>query len=63
MEEDNKIFYCYSLRLFHYISAFGLKCSCSKKNALSGKRYWVFNKSEKLDRIIESYNNVKHKFN
>ena len=57
---DNENFYCYSLRLFHYISAFGLKCYASKKNTLSGKRYWVFKKSERLDRIIDSYNHVKH---
>lgn len=58
--KDN--FYCYSLRLFHYISAFGEKCYASKKNTLSGKRYWVFKKSDRLDRIIDSYNSVKHKF-
>ena len=58
--ERNNTFYCYSLRLFHYISAFGEKCYGSKINSLSKKRYWVFNKSERLDRIIESYNTVKH---
>ena len=55
-------FYCYSLRLFHYISAFGERCYASKINALSNKRYWVFKKSERLDKIIESYNKVKHDF-
>lgn len=55
-------FYCYSLRLFHYISAFGEKCYASKNNTLSGKRYWVFKKSQKLDEIIESYNKTKHSF-
>lgn len=55
-------FYCYSLRLFHYISAFGEKCYASKINTLSGKRYWVFKKSDRLDRIIDSYNKTKHNF-
>lgn len=58
--KDN--FYCYSLKLFHYISAFGIKCYASKINSLSGKRYWVFKKSKKLDEIIVSYNKVKHNF-
>ena len=60
--EVNNYFYCYSLKLFHYISAFGIKCYGSKINSLSGKRYWVFKKSQKLDDIITSYNEVKHKF-
>lgn len=59
---ENENFYCYSLRLFHYISAFGEKCFASKINSASKKRYWVFKKSERLDRIIDSYNEVKHKF-
>ena len=61
METSNN-FYCYSLRLFHYISAFNEKCYASKINSLSGKRYWVFKKSKRLDEIIESYNEMKHKF-
>ena len=56
----NDTFYCYSLRLFHYISAFSEKCYGSKINAQSQKRYWIFKKSERLDKIIESYNAVKY---
>lgn len=58
--ENKENFYCYSLRLFHYISTFGEKCYASKINAISGKRYWVFKKSQRLDNIIESYNKIKH---
>jgi len=61
MENEN-YFYCYSLRLFHYISAFGEKCCASKINTRSKTRYWVFRKSERLDRIIDSYNHVKYSF-
>lgn len=60
--EKNKNFYCYSLKLFHYLCAFGEKCSVSRINNVSGNRYWVFKKSERLDDIIKSYNEVKHKF-
>lgn len=58
--EQNNTFYCYSLRLFHYISAFGEKCLGSKINARSKKRYWVFEKSERLDKIIKHYNAAKY---
>lgn len=64
MYEDNKNiksnFYCYSLKLFHFISAFGEKCYSSNINSASKKRYWVFKKSERLDKIISLYNSVKH---
>lgn len=56
-------FYCYSLRLFHYLSAFDEKCSASRISKTSGNRYWVFKKSDRLDKIIQSYNATKHNFN
>ncbi|MBQ2396125.1 MAG: hypothetical protein II304_03655 [Bacteroidales bacterium] len=58
--EQNDIFYCYSLRLFHFLSAFGEHCYTSKINSRSKNRYWIFHKSERLDNIIELYNKVKH---
>lgn len=61
MKIDNENFYCYSLRLFHFLSAFSEKCYNSKINSVSGNRYWIFHKSERLDKIIELYNEVKHK--
>lgn len=60
--ENQDNFYCYSLRLFHFICAFGEKCYASKINARSSKRYWVFKKSKRLDKIIEFYNEIKHNF-
>ena len=58
---DN-VFYCYSIKLFHFISAFGEQCYASKINELTNKRYWVFKKSKRLDDIIHFYNEIKHKF-
>lgn len=58
--EENTNFYCYSLRLFHFLSAFSEKCYVSKINEKSGNRYWVFRKSPRLDNIITLYNKVKH---
>ncbi len=62
-EDKNKDkFYCYSLRLYHFICSFGGKYESSGINHITRNRYWVFKKSEELDRIIEFYNSVKHKF-
>ena len=58
--DNNDNFYCYSLRLYHFLSAFGETCHASKVNAVSKNRYWIFKKSERLDRIINLYNEVKH---
>lgn len=59
--ENNEFFYCYSLRLYHFLCAFDEKCLGSKINKNSKNRYWIFHKSEKLDNIIQIYNEVKHK--
>jgi hypothetical protein len=61
--QNTENFYCYSLRLFHYLSAFDEKCSASRISKTSGNRYWVFKKSDRLDKIIQSYNATKHNFN
>lgn len=58
----NENFYCYSLRLFHFLSAFGEKCYTSRVNSVSHKRYWVFHKSPRLDTLINTYDDMKHKF-
>jgi len=58
---NNDNFYCYSLHLYHFLRAFGEKCKASKEHSLTGNRYWVFAKSERLDKIIILYNEVKHK--
>lgn len=61
--ENNDIYYCYSFRLFHFLSAFGEKCLSSDINRQSKKRFWTFKKSDRLDEIICLYNEVKHKIN
>lgn len=59
--KDNVNYYCYSLRQFHFISAFGERCYTSKINSVSNNRYWIFKKSSRLDKIIQLYNECKHK--
>lgn len=56
----DKNYYCYSYRLFHFLLAFGEKCLGSRVNSCSKKRYWVFEKSQRVDEIIELYNAIKY---
>lgn len=54
-------FYCYSKRMHYFILSFGEKYVSSAVNSNTQKRYWTYNKSERLDKIIALYNEVKHK--
>lgn len=56
----SQFFYCYSMKMSHFIRAFGIKYISVGFNAKSGTKYYVFNKSEKLDKIIQLYNSIKH---
>lgn len=57
------IFYCYSYRLTLFIRSFGLKYISTDINTNTNQRYYTFEKSERLDKIISFYNEVKNKFN
>lgn len=59
----NEKFYCYSKRLFHFIKAFDISYLYIGFNPNSHNKYYVFEKSEKLDQIISLYNSVKHSIN
>ena len=61
--KEQDLFYCYSYRLYHFLSAFNLKYLSSKINKKSKCRYWTYKKSERLDRLIEQYNKIKNRFN
>lgn len=56
---DTTNFFCYSIELFHFLSAFYEKCYTSKINSKSRNRYWIFRKSERLDKLIELFNETK----
>lgn len=60
---ENDKFYCYSKRLYHFIKAFDTSYLYIGFNQNSHNKYYVFKKSEKLDRIITLYNSVKHSIN
>lgn len=56
----SRYFYSYSSKLSYFIRAFGIKYVDVGFNAKSGTNYHVFEKSERLDKVIELYNKVKH---
>lgn len=57
----NDTFYCYSNRLSFFIRSFGIKYIDVGINAKTKTRYYLFEKSKKLDDIISLYNEVKHR--
>ena len=60
---ENNYFYCYSKRMNFFLMALKFKYVSVGVNSNTNKKYWVYNKSEKLDSAIELYNSVKHKYN
>ena len=52
----NDRFYCYSVRM----SSFGIKYISAGVNQKNGMKYHIFDKSDRLDKVIELYNRVKH---
>ncbi len=56
----NNYFYCYSKRMYHFIKVFDVHYISVGVNKNTQKKYYVFPKSEKLDKIITLYNTVKH---
>ena len=59
----NNSYYCYSTRLYHFLVSMKFRYMSTGINKNTNKKYWVYNKSEKLDSAIELYNSVKHKYN
>lgn len=53
-------FYCYSNRLFHFIKSFDVDYISIGTNKNTQKKYYIFEKSKRLDKIISLYNEVKH---
>ena len=57
---NNELFYCYSKDLYHFIMSFRERYVSKGINKNTNTKYYSFNKSERLDKIIELYNRVKH---
>lgn len=57
---SKKYFYSYSYRLTLFIRSFEIRYIDTSINPKTNQRYYRFEKSNKLDKIIELYNEVKH---
>lgn len=53
-------FYCYSKRMSYFIRSFGISYISRGINTNTQITYYKFEKSERLDKIIRLYNEVKH---
>lgn len=53
-------FYCYSKRMRCFIMSLGLKYIGCGVNKNTNAKYYIFEKSERLDKIIDLYNSIKH---
>ena len=62
-KKENNYFYCYSNRLNYFLLSLKFVFVKIDINTNTNKRFWKYNKSEKLDDAISLYNLVKHKFN
>lgn len=60
---ENDKFYCYSKRMYHFLSFLEIRYISVGVNNNTGQRYWTYKKSHKLDCAIETYNSFKYKFN
>ena len=61
-EKTSKYFYCYSQRLARFCQAFGLRYVSEGINGRTNTKYYMFQKSKKLDEIIKLWNTVKMLF-
>ena len=53
-------FYCYSKKMSYFIRSFGIRFISCDVNKNTNTKYYVFEKSDRLDKVIELYNKVKH---
>ena len=60
---DNVYYYCYSTRLYHFLSSLKFRYVSDGVNKSTNKKYWVYQKSPDLDSAIADYNSIKHKYN
>ena len=59
--ENNKYFYCYSYNMMYFLKSYVFRYICKGFNYNSKSRYYLFNKSEDLDKAISIWNTIKFK--
>lgn len=52
---DKRYYYCYSGPQKMFLKRNGLRYILAATNASTGKKYWVFESCEKLDRLLQEW--------
>lgn len=58
---QNNIFYCYSKRMSYFLKSMKEKYLYSNINKNTNTRFWAFEKSDRLDFLIELWKEIKNK--
>lgn len=51
----NDLFYCYSTTLMHFLKANGLRYEYKALHDRTGKRMWVFKRTDALRALLDEY--------
>lgn len=54
-------FYCYSYRLMYFIKSCGIDYEKYDFNKNNGLKYFMFERSEKLNNVLDKWNDLKSK--
>ena len=58
---ESKLFYCYSCQMKDFLKSQGLSFIMKASHHKTGRPFFVFEKSEMLDRCIKMWNEIKFK--
>ena len=59
MENDIKLYYCYSINLRNFLYDNGIKYKLAALNPNSKKLFWVYIKDATLDRLLGEWSETK----
>ena len=54
-----KLFYCYSTTLYHFLRANGLRYEYTTRHKRTGNRMWVFKRDKRLSDLLDEYDERK----
>lgn len=60
-EQKNSFFHCYSFNLYHFLKSQGFNYVRKYKNRTNNLTYFTFEKSEELNKAINTWNELKEK--
>lgn len=55
-------FFCYSTTLYHFLRANGQRYVCSGLHEKTMNKFWLFEKTEELKRLLDEYDQRKAEF-